>query len=271
MAKVPKKVADRLNKTVATFQRVLADANKRDVNEADTVTIVTDLLSDVFGYDKFRDITREQAIKGTFCDLAVKQDGKVKFLIEVKAIGLTLKENHLRQAVNYGANQGIPWVVLTNGLRWELYCINFEKPISHEEVCTFEFLELSPRKKETHDILYLLCKEGLSRDAIEAFHEHVQVVNRFVLGALITSDPVLNVVRREMKRIDPDLRATIEELRQLLPAVLKRDLLEGDAADQAKRRIAKASSKPLRKRKAKRSTTGSSSEAPSAAEVIGQS
>ena len=54
-------------------------------------------------------------------------DGKIEYLIEVKAIGLSLKENHLRQALGYGANNGIPWVVLTNGLVWELYRIKFEK------------------------------------------------------------------------------------------------------------------------------------------------
>lgn len=146
MAKVAKKVADRFAKTVGAFQRVLADAKDRDVNESDTVTIITDILSDVLGYDKYSDITSEQAIRGTYCDLAVKHDGKAKFLIEVKAIGLTLRENHLRQAVNYGANQGIPWVVLTNGLRWEIYRIKFEQPIAHEVVCAFDFLDLSPRK-----------------------------------------------------------------------------------------------------------------------------
>ncbi len=258
MAKVPKKVADRFSKTVAVFQRVLADAKDRDVNESDTVTIVTDLLADVFGYDKYSDITSEQAIRGTFCDLAVKQDGKVKFLIEVKAIGLTLRENHLRQAVNYGANQGIPWVVLTNGLRWEIYRIAFEQLIRHEEVCAFGVLELAPRKSETHEALYLLSKEGLSQSAIETFHEHVQVVNRFIVGALIASEPVLSVIRRELKRLAPDSKVTIEELAELLPDVLKRDILEGDAANQAKRRVAKASSRALRKRSTKKMAERSS-------------
>lgn len=248
MAKVPKKVVDRLAKTVGVFQRVLADAKDRDVNESDTLTIVTDVLSDVFGYDKYSDITSEQAIRGTFCDLAVKQDGRVKFLIEVKAIGLTLRENHLRQAVNYGANQGIPWVVLTNGLRWEIYRLKFEQPISHEEVCTFDFLDLSARKSDTHETLYLLCKEGLSQSAMESFHEHVQVVNRFIVGALVASEPVLAVIRRELKRLAPDSRVTIDEVAQLLPDVLKRDVLEGEAATQAKRRVTRASTRPLRKR-----------------------
>ena len=254
MARVPKKVADRFATTVGAFQRVLADAKDRDVNESDTVTIITDILSDVLGYNKYSDITSEQAIRGTYCDLAVKHDGKVQFLIEVKAIGLTLRENHLRQAVNYGANQGIPWVVLTNGLRWEIYRIEFEQPITHEVVCIFDFLDLSPRKVDTHEALYLLCKEGLSQSAMEAFHEHVQVVNRYIVGALVASEPVLSVIRRELKRLAPDSRVTIEELAQLLPDVLKRELLEGDAASQAKRRVTRASSLPLRRRATKKSS-----------------
>jgi len=255
MAKVPKKVADRFSRAVGAFQRVLADAKDRDVHESDTVTIVVDILSDVFGYDKYSDITSEQAIRGTFCDLAIKQDGSVKFLIEVKAVGLTLRENHLRQAVNYGANQGIPWVVLTNGLRWEVYRIKFEQPIAHEEVCAFDFLDLSPRRADAHETLYLLCKEGLGQSAMESFHEHVQVVNRFIVGALLASEPVLSVVRRELKRLAPDSRVTMEEVAQLLPAVLKRDVLEGEAAAQAKRRVTRASSRPLRKRVTKEADT----------------
>ena len=77
MAKIPKKVSDRFAKNVGRFQRVLADAHARDVNESDTVTVVTDVLSDVFGFDKYSDITSEQAIRGTYCDLAVKFKDKV--------------------------------------------------------------------------------------------------------------------------------------------------------------------------------------------------
>ena len=78
MARVPKKVADRFATTVGAFQRVLADAKDRDVNESDTVTIITDILSDVLGYNKYSDITSEQAIRGTYCDLAVKHDGRIE-------------------------------------------------------------------------------------------------------------------------------------------------------------------------------------------------
>ena len=126
MVKIPKKVLERLIKEIGKYQRVLQTAKDRDVNESDTVTIITDMLAGIFGFDKYTEITSEQAIRGTYCDLAVKLDGKIKYLIEVKAIGLNLKENHLRQAVGYGANHGIPWVVLTNGIDWQIYKIKLQ-------------------------------------------------------------------------------------------------------------------------------------------------
>ena len=54
-------------------------------------------------------------------DLAIKVDGKLALLIEVKAIGLELKDGHVKQAVDYAANQGCDWVVLTNGMIWRVY------------------------------------------------------------------------------------------------------------------------------------------------------
>jgi len=101
MAKIPSVVQKRLNEAVPKFRKVLEQARERDVNESDTVTIVTDMLEEVFGFDKYADITREFAIQGTYCDLAIKTGKQVDYLIEVKAIGLELKDNHLKQAVNY--------------------------------------------------------------------------------------------------------------------------------------------------------------------------
>jgi hypothetical protein len=80
MATMPKKVEERLIEGLKRFQPILTAAKARDVNEADTVVIVTDLLADVFGYDKYTEITREFAIRGTLCDLALKLDDKLELL-----------------------------------------------------------------------------------------------------------------------------------------------------------------------------------------------
>ncbi len=252
MPNIPKKVADRLSKQLSNFQRILRDAKDRDVNESDTVTIITDMLADLFGFDKYTEVTSEQAIRGTYCDLAVKLEGTIKYLIEVKAIGLTLKENHLRQAMNYGANQGISWIILTNGINWEIYRIKFERPIDCEHTCSIDLLELNARKSDDISRLYLLCKEGLAKNAIDKFHEHTQNVNRFVVAAIIQSDPVLNVMRREIRRLAPGAKVAAEEIFALLPDVLKRDVIEGASAKQAERRVNKLLGQALRKRQTKK-------------------
>src|SRR3954468_17860694 len=101
MPPIPTKVEDRLIGAIKRFQPIIQSAKARDVNESDTVIIVTDMLSEVFGYDKYSEITSEFAVRGTFCDLATKVDGTVQCLIEVKAIGTELKESHTKQAVDY--------------------------------------------------------------------------------------------------------------------------------------------------------------------------
>ena len=94
MATIPSVVHHRFKENIKKFQTIIAQAKDKDINEADTVTIVFDVLTSVFGYDKYNEITKEYVIKGTYCDLAVKVNGCVKFLIEVKAIGIDLQKKH---------------------------------------------------------------------------------------------------------------------------------------------------------------------------------
>jgi hypothetical protein len=166
MASIPKKVAERLVSGLKRYQPILAAAKARDVGETDTVTIIKDMLADVFGYDKYSELTSEYAIRGTFCDLAVKLDGKLSTLIEVKAIGIDLKEQHVKQAVDYAANQGVDWVLLTNGNRWCVYHVLFTRPIQTELVVDIDFSVLSARSEADIELLYLWCKEGWQRSAL---------------------------------------------------------------------------------------------------------
>lgn len=247
MPAIPKKVSERFVHELGRFQKVLQSAKDRDINESDTVVIITDMLSYIFGFDKYSEITSEFAIRGTYCDLAVKIEGVAKYLIEVKAIGTNLKDNHLKQAVDYGANKGIDWVVLTNGVNWEIHKIKFERPIANELVCSINMLELNSRKAADHEKLFLLCKEGLSKAAIEEFHQHQQSVNRFVVGALLFTDPVLDVIRRELRRLTPEVRVDTEEIDKLLRGeVVKRDVIDCENAEQARNLIKKAAQRALR-------------------------
>jgi hypothetical protein len=249
MVTIPKKVSDRFIKNINKFQKVLKNASDRDVNEADTVTIVADILDEIFGFDKYSEITSEFAIRSTYCDLAVKIKDDIKYLIEVKAIGLTLKEQHLRQAVDYGANKGVQWVVLTNGLIWEIYNIRLEKSLQYDKVCTIDFLNINPRKLEDQEILFLLCKEGLSKAVIEEYQERIKILNRFVIGAVVLNSPTLELIRRELRRMTPGLRVDTSEIESILRnEVLKREVIEGEVAKEAHKMLKKSSAKLLKKK-----------------------
>ena len=247
MASIPKKVAERLVLGLRRYQPILAAAKARDVGETDTVTIIKDMLADVFGYDKYSELTSEYAIRGTFCDLAVKLDGKLSTLIEVKAIGIDLKEQHVKQAVDYAANQGVDWVLLTNGNRWCVYHVLFTRPIQTELVVDIDFSVLSARSEADIELLYLWCKEGWQRSALGDFHTQKQALSRFFLGAMVLSDSVLEVIRRELRRVSPDVRIDIDQIRTVLAnEVIKREVMEGEKADEAKKKIAKAVGKATR-------------------------
>ena len=261
MASVPNRVAERLIKGIKRFQPIVSNARSRDDGEADTVMIVTDMLSEVFGYDKYSEITAEYAIRGTYCDLATKLDGTVQALIEVKAVGLDLKEAHVKQAVDYAANQGVDWVVLTNAACWRVYKVTFGKPIDQELVIEIDFCSVNPKNRSDIEALYLWCKEGWIKSVLGDYHTQRQALSRFFLGAMVLSEPVLALIRRELRRLSPDVRIEIDQIRDVLSAeVLKRDVMEGEKADEARKKIAKAANKALKLKAAKQAIPNEESE-----------
>ena len=249
---IPKKVAERMAKSVKRFQPVLESAKTRDVNESDTSMIVTDMLAEIFGFDKYSEITREYAIRGTYCDLATKIDDKLQTLIEVKAIGVTLKESHVKQAVDYAANEGVEWVVLTNGQFWKVFSVSFSKPITADLVLELDILSLDHSDEDAHEDLFLLSKEGIQRSGLDAYSDQLRVRSRFNLAALILSDTILHTIRRELKRLSPDVRISVEEIREaLVQEVIKRDVTDGEKAPEAQKLVARAANKAMRQKKAK--------------------
>ncbi len=254
MAQVPSKVAARISAAIKRFQPIIASAKSRDANESDTVIIVTDMLSEVFGYDKYSEITSECSIRGTWCDLAIKIDGTFEYLIEVKAIGLELKDSYAKQAVDYSANKGTDWVILTNAEIWRIYKVTFSKPIDSELIVEINFSELNPKKSGDIELLYNLTREGLMKSALGEFHTQQQALSRFFMGALVVSNPVLEVIRRELRRISPDVRIDLEQIKSvLINDVLKREVVESEKAEEARKKINRAAGKLLRDRAAKKS------------------
>src|ERR1043165_8062336 len=246
---IPNRIAERLAAGLKRFQPILAAAKSRAVNESDTSLIFPEMLAEIFGYDKYSEVTRELTIRGTHCDLATRIDGKYQMLIEVKAVGIDLRDGHAKQAVDYAANQGVEWVALTNGVIWKVFQVIFAKPIETELVLEFDFLTLSPKSAAQLENLYLLTRESMVKSGLYAYHDHIQATSKFYLAAVVLGDPVIDTIRRELRRVS-DVKVDADELRSLLrEEVIKREVIEGEKAEAAHKKVTKSANKMLRIRK----------------------
>ena len=244
MPSVPKKVEERIREVLKRFSPILISQRDRDVSEADTVTVVKDLLSDLFGYDKYAEVTSEHAIRGTYCDLAIKLDGKLRLLLEVKSIGLQLNEKHIKQAVDYATNQGLDWVVLTNGIRWMLFQISFKKPIEAKIVAEFDLLAVDLKSEADLEKIYLITKEGVLKGAVVEFTEKQSATSKYLIAAVLLNDQdVLNAIRRELRKLT-DILVEPSVIAEVLRAqIIKREVMEGDEAIHFERRVTKGNRK----------------------------
>ncbi len=243
---VPKRVCDRVASGLKQMRSIIEAQRARDVSEADTVTLVKDLLAQVFGYDKYAELTSEHAIRGTFCDLAVKVDDKLIELIEVKAVGISLEDRHVKQAVDYAANEGIEWVVLTNGILWRLYYVVFAKPIDKQLIAEIDLTTIDCRNEGHLELVFLFTKEGFKRGAQADMRDRKDATSRYLLSALILNNSaVLSTIRRELRRV---VQVNVDEAEiagVLRDQVIKRDALEGPEAETAARRVQRRSDRPI--------------------------
>lgn len=237
---IPKKVEERIRDALKRYVPILGSLRDRDVSEADTVTVIKDMLSDVFGFDKYAEVTSEHAIRGTYCDLAIKVEGKLRLLLEVKAIGISLSEKHIKQAVDYAANQGLDYVVLTNGVRWLFYHVQFKKPIEAKLMDEFDLLAINTRNESDIEKVYLLTREGMLKGALREYAEKKSATSRYVLAAVLLHDEdVLAVIRRELRKLTDILVPTEAIAEVLRNEIIKREVLEGDEAQAALRQVAR--------------------------------
>ena len=188
-----KKVEEAI-KEIRSFIPILQLAKERKSNEADTRTVVHKFLSDVLGYDFINDITKEFMIRGTYVDFGIKIDEEIKFLVEAKPIGSKLKDNHVRQAVNYAVNKGIQWCVLTEGAVWRLYRIEFQQPIKITQVFEIDLLALPP--SESGRLLWLLSKPSMKKGEIDKFWRKQETLNDTIVLKALFSESALKAGRK---------------------------------------------------------------------------
>lgn len=227
------KVAARISSQAKKYRKVLEAAKQRDIGETDTVTIITDFLADALGYDKYKEISSEHAIRGTYVDRLVTVDGKRRFLIEAKAIGVELKDSHVKQAIDYAANAGVPWVLLSNAAIWRLYNVKFGKPIDKTLVFEIDLLTCDCKSDDVICCFGSLSAEGYSKDALVELLAEKQSGSKYTIAAVLRAPKMLEALRKEVRRLT-GIRLETDYLSELLEnEIIKRELIDSDEAQGA--------------------------------------
>jgi predicted type IV restriction endonuclease len=214
------------------YATAFREARERNANESDTVMYLVKFFEDVLGYDSLKgEISKEVQIKDRYCDLALKVDGTIRLLVEAKAAGVkALAEKHIEQAENYSSRQGLTWVILTNGVEWQLYHLTFNEGegIAHELAFQANLVdELASDAEGLWSKLSLLDRANLKKGALEDFWGQKKVLSAASVVRVLFHEEVLREVRRLLRK-DADAMLDIEDVFRAV-----RDVISNEALAQA--------------------------------------
>jgi predicted type IV restriction endonuclease len=191
---------DRIRAALRRYAKPLNDLIARDANEGDTRLFVTDLLCDVFGYDKYENLTTEFQVRGEFADFGIRIDKQLFAFIEVKRATTKLGAKHLRQVEMYAVNEGVPWLLLTNGGEWRVYHLAPGMPVTIDLAFTVSLSDTQVPPATKIDHLFYLTKEAMKRDLIESLWKQQAATAPAQLIKALSAPSVLAEIRREVRK-----------------------------------------------------------------------
>lgn len=191
---------ERVRLQVRRMIRPMQEMLARDANEGDTRLMVTDFLTDAFGFDKYEDLTTEYQVKGEFSDYGIRIDRQLIAFVEVKRVSQQLNERHLRQVQMYAVNEGVEWLLLTNGRVWQVWHLTGGLPVALDLVMEVDILDSASTPKSAADQLWHLTKDAMRRRTIEEVWRARAATAPKKLAEVIMTDSVIAEIRRELRR-----------------------------------------------------------------------
>ncbi len=193
-----KSKSEKLQVALKLYHKKYLSTGMTELDESGTRILINSFLTDVLGYASLTEVKTEYMIKGTYADYVVQCGGIRHFLVEVKALSFALSDKHLRQAVNYGANEGIEWALLTNGKSFDLYKILFNKPIESVKVFSFDISDTAQLKK-CIDIIQFLHRDSVMNKGLDLLWSKTMALDPCHVAGLLYSDTVINHIRKSLK------------------------------------------------------------------------
>lgn len=185
---------------------------------------MTDFLCEALGFDKYSDLTTEYAVKGDFADYGVRIDKDLVAFIEVKRITTKLSDRHLRQVEMYAVNEGVEWMILTNGPHWQVYHLTPGMPVQIDLALDVNLLSDSTVNQKAAELFYL-SRESLKRGQIDDVWKAKRATSPKSLAVVICQPAVLETIRKEIRRVSNHSVETKDILNLLKTTVIKPECL----------------------------------------------
>lgn len=198
------------------FVPILLKAREDKLNEADTSQRVFKVFEEILGYNPYEEISKELEIREKYADFAVKIDANIKFLVEIKPAAAILRLRHVEQCERYASEKNIQWVLLTNGVDWNLYHLTFGQGIEYETA--FSITLTLDTIEEAAELIGLLHRSSVRSGGHDAYWKQRSALSPKALGKALFFQGTLMFIRREIRRnegilIDTeDLATAIHEL-----------------------------------------------------------
>lgn len=255
---MPRAALDKETKrAILDVRAMVQQAEKADCNEAETRRRIERIFETLMGYDAFRNLSRERAVRGAgeteHVDFAIQlgegDSAKPEIMVEIKRVCVDLAVKHLKQVSSYAINAGCEWVLLTNSKEWRLYHITFGQPPETKLVYGWNLL--------TDDVALLaerfslISYKSVKRGGLAELWQKTNVLSPRTLLQAILSQSSLAVIRRELRKDSGVLLSPediISGVRRLLNETALSELENVrisifDPKRQSKRRKAKESKK----------------------------
>lgn len=190
---------ERVRTAVKRFHKPLIDLVERDANEGDTRLLVTDFLCDGLGFDKYEDLTTEYQVKGEFADYGIRIDKQLIAFIEVKRCTQKLGIRQLRQVQMYAVNEGVEWMILTNGQVWQVWHLTGGLPVVMDLALEVDLLSDATAVQKA-DALFHLSKGAIKRRLLDELWRAKAATSPKSLASVMLSDSVIEALRKELRR-----------------------------------------------------------------------
>lgn len=215
---------DRIRGEIRKCQKSLTDLAARNANEANTRMFITDFLSDALGYNKLDDLDTEFRVRGDFADYGIRIDQQLVAFLESKRVTTKLNTKHLHQVQLYAVNEGVEWIILTNGIEWQVYHITLGLPVVLDLALVVDLLGPDTANKKA-DLLFYISKEALKKRLIDELWQAKAATSPKNLAAALLSEKMLVELRREVRRMTGHNSSEADLARLLKETVIRPEAL----------------------------------------------